>query len=120
MHILLRQSSRNDEEKLLLLHIRIWSRGDRNHIFHYQLSCILDAGKLQELLFDTVLSFHIIFHTIDIIFDNHLLFDQIHYYHGYAAKVALLAEWNDVKFNISDPGPIRHGKNNHIVPLYDK
>ena len=89
--------------------------------FLMQVSCswILVAGKLQEPLFDTVLCY-IIFHTIDIIFDNHLLFDQIHYYHGYAAKVALLAEWNDVKFNISDPGPIRHGKNNHIIPLYDK
>ena len=43
----------------------------------------------------------------------------MHHYHGYAAKVALLAEWNDVKFNISDPGPIRHGKNNHMIPLYD-
>ena len=87
--------------------------------FLMQVSCswILVAGKLQEPLFDTVLSLMV--YTIEIISDNHLQFDQLHLYHDYAAKVALLAEWNDVKFNISDPGPIRHGKNNHMIPLYD-
>ena len=58
-------------------------------------------------------------YTIGTTFYNNLQFDQLHHYHDYAAKVALLAEWNDVKFNISDPGPIRHGKNNHMIPLYD-
>merc|ERR1712150_301067 len=86
-----------------------------------QVSCcswILVAGTLQEPLFDTVLNFlHIciIFHIIDIIFDNHLQFDQMHHYHGYATKVALLAEWNDVQFNISDPGPIRHATLTYLI-----